>query len=211
VGAGEVLDQSILGKINRPGRRRRLESVRHACACEYRALNLPPIVSSANRIVHNCRAVAMSCMRRHGSSRFGKSTGRASGTRSKRAGTARCGDQDLGFPPVTRYRAIRYRAITGSAGKDRLVPSLRRKRSPSWARGSIPSTSHQSRALDAPLRHALQRAACRGPVRHTICGFGLLAGPRSATPVMGVRFPQSAPILPHQLPHEITAKLRSES
>ena len=32
-----------LWKINRPGRRRRLESVRHAQACGHRALNLPPI------------------------------------------------------------------------------------------------------------------------------------------------------------------------
>jgi hypothetical protein len=77
-------------KINRPGRRRRLESVRHARACGYRALNLPPIA---------CRRRKSDATARRFSS-FGKSTGRASGTRSKRAGTARCGDQDLGFPPA---------------------------------------------------------------------------------------------------------------
>ena len=71
----------------------------------------------------------------------------------------------------------------GSAGKDRLVPSPRCKRGPFGARGSIPSTSHQLAA----------KASTRG--------FGLLAGPRSATPVMGVRFPQSAPNLPHQFLH----------
>jgi hypothetical protein len=68
-------------KTNRSGCRRRLESVRHAFACEHRALSLPPF-----------------CFR-HLLPLTGKSTGRASGTRSKRAGTERCGDQDLGFPP----------------------------------------------------------------------------------------------------------------
>jgi hypothetical protein len=77
----------------------------------------------------------------------------------------------------------------GSAGKDRLVPSPRCKRGPFGARGSIPSTSHQ--------------LAAATPTR----GFGLLAGPRNATPVMGVRFPQSAPIRGA----ERAASLRSES
>jgi hypothetical protein len=102
-------------KTNRPGRRRRLERVRHAQACGHRALSLPPL-RKVNRtgVRHPFEA---------GGHR------KVWGSRPRLSAI---------------HRAACAGARTGSANKDALVPSPRRKRGPLGAGGSIPSASHHA-------------------------------------------------------------------